>query len=161
MTISYTSYPLFRTFITNSEVLLTALLQQFSVCYDGTSILRPPKVLLPRVGRYLQHYCLMRNLSCTPLRSQLHGSLSLFSWNPYSRKKKTCYKLFLHVSENFWAVLRNKIRVFQTETYLALWKSLTTILSLSHFEIISGNCKIANLTTKISMKMKFLKSKIA
>ena len=66
MTAWLSSYLLFLTFLTDSEVLLSAPLPQFSLHYDGTSILRPPKVLLRMVVRYRQHHCWMCNLSCIP-----------------------------------------------------------------------------------------------
>ena len=115
VTVSHTCYSLFLTFLTDSEVLVSALLPQFLLRYDRISILRPPKVLLRKVERYRKHHCWMLNLLCIPLRPQWRLS-----------RKNTCLKVFLSISERFSGILGSKSRVFQT-----------AVVRLCHFDVIS------------------------
>ena len=132
MTISHNSYPLFLTFLTDAELLLSALLPQFFLWYHGISILCPSKIFLQKVGLYRPHCFRIRNFSCILLRPQWHLSLG-FSAIILSRERHAwrCFWTFSNNSEQFFGI---KIDFFLQKLNLALCKSLTANLSHSQFD---------------------------
>ena len=147
------SYPLFLTFLTDSDVLLSALVPQFFLRNDGTSILRTPEVFLCKVRHYRQHHCWIRNLSCIPLQPQWRLSLGRFGYNLYSKVKKAYLKCFCIFPNNLEQFFETKIELFKQKPDLALGKYLlqfSFVSTLTSFLVSSSSVFSQDRTAQIA-----------